>query len=115
MQKEFEALKAAQKEREEMRLKYDHYRTKMGRIGSKKNDKIERNKQKLEESKVIYETSHAKLEDVISKIDAEQEVVTKSMTILFSKEVEVKFYQKMSQQFSMLMNIEDEMRRLAME
>lgn len=116
-----EQMKALEKEREEARVLFDHYRNKMAKLEKthmkapepKKVQKYERNLQKFEAAKARFSERKRALELLMDQIREKSEVIIDQIVFKFSREVEAEFYRQISAQFDKLQDMEEQMREAA--
>ena len=93
-------MKALEKEREDARVLFDHYRSKMAKLekthmnssDAKKLQKYERNLKKFEEAREKFGDATRKLELVMDQIREKSDIIIEQVVFKFTREVEADFY-----------------------
>lgn len=106
-------------QRENERVYYDHYRTKLTKmeksggestsVDPEAQEKYARNQSKFDQTKSKFELLSTQLNEEILKVESRIERVTVDLTFKFSKEVQLAFYREMNQVFFKLRDVESEM------
>lgn len=113
-------LKAFAAQREECRIFYDHYRLKLqdleanarsqpdqGRDASNPlNAKLYRNQAKFTTAKQNFEGANRRADEMIQQIMEKSDQVLVNLSVKFTKEVQLQWYQEMQRVFSNMENIE---------
>jgi hypothetical protein len=105
-----------QKQREDERVYYDHYRTKLekmqrpgGEAHSQDMEEMQtyaRNQSKFENQKQKFEQLTLLVNDKLEKTEQKVDRVVVDLTLKFSKSVQLNFYNKMNQAMYRLRNVE---------
>ena len=93
-------MKVLEKEREDARVLFDHYRSKMAKLekthmnssDTKKLQKYERNLKKFEEAREKFGDATRKLELVMDQIREKSDIIIEQVVFKFTREVEADFY-----------------------
>lgn len=116
-------LQEHQKQREDERVYYDHYRTKLekmqrpgGEAHSQDMEEMQtyaRNQSKFENQKQKFEQLTLQVNEKLDKTEQKVDRVVVDLTLKFSKSVQLNFYNKMNQAMYRLRNIETQMIEIA--
>ena len=110
------------KNREDVRVEYDHYRTKLNKMeknGEATSQDIEhmerfsRNQMKFDEAKHKFDQLSKDANEILTKVEQKVDRVIVDLTLKFSKEVQMNLYKDMNQAFHKLGNIEGQMIEIA--
>ena len=116
-------LSEHQKQREDERVYYDHYRTKLekmqrpgGEAHSQDMEEMQtyaRNQSKFENQKQKFEQLTLLVNDKLEKTEQKVDRVVVDLTLKFSKSVQLNFYNKLNQAMYRLRNVEAQMVEIA--
>lgn len=98
-----------------MRIFFDHYRYKLDGLekGEKQSEKLSRNKTKFITAKTNFDASNKRTNDLIQSIIEQCDKVMVNMTVRFSKEIQLKWYEEMRDIYQTTESLEEQMVEIA--